>query len=231
MGELSWTRAIVLGLIPGGQLYYRLFNIGGSMDKWWLLFLAFIPPFSLIPMILIKLGVISIKEGTGFINPLNWWLLIPIFTIIIMPLLLDNVFNLDSDSLIGFLITFIFIIGACSITNIINMRDKCKPTTFNNIGKSVIDAISAYGMATFIKWCINFIPVVGEVLMEMESIPFIGSIIKQTVWILGYIVGLFLLMSFNQATTSICNVEWHGTKFDKFLVFSSFGVILLDYML
>jgi hypothetical protein len=231
MSDLSWTRTIILGLIPGGQLYARLFNFGGSMDKLWLLLPAFFPPFSLIPMILLKLGWISIKQGSGFINPLNKWLLLPIITIIMMPFLLDHVFNLDNDSLLGFLITFIFIITACSITNIINMRGKCKTTTFNNVGKSVMDAITAYGIAIFISWCINFIPVIGEIIIEIEMIPFIGPIVKQTIWILGYIVGLFLLDSFNQISSDICNISWHGTKTDKFLVGASSGIILLDFII
>ena len=67
MSDLSWTRTIILGLIPGGQLYARLFNFGGSMDKLWLLLPAFFPPFSLIPMILLKLGWISIKQGSGLL--------------------------------------------------------------------------------------------------------------------------------------------------------------------
>jgi hypothetical protein len=222
---------MILGLIPGGQLYARLFNFGGSMDKLWLLLLAFFPPFSLIPMILLKLGWISIKQGSGFINPLNKWLLLPIITIIMMPFLLDHVFNLDNDSLLGFLITFVFIITACSITNIINMRGKCKTTTFNNVGKSVMDAITAYGIATFITWCINFIPIIGEIIISIEMIPFIGHIIKQSIWILGYIVGLFLLDSFNQISSDICNISWHGTKTDKLLAGASSGIILLDFII
>ena len=231
MSDLSWTRTMILGLIPGGQLYARLFNFGGSMDKLWLLLLAFFPPFSLIPMILLKLGWISIKQGSGFINPLNKWLLLPIITIIMMPFLLDHVFNLDNDSLLGFLITFVFIITACSITNIINMRGKCKTTTFNNVGKSVMDAITAYGIATFITWCINFIPIIGEIIISIEMIPFIGHIIKQSIWILGYIVGLFLLDSFNQISSDICNISWHGTKTDKLLAGASSGIILLDFII
>ena len=231
MSDLSWTRTMILGLIPGGQLYARLFNFGGSMDKLWLLLLAFFPPFSLIPMILLKLGWISIKQGSGFINPLNKWLLLPIITIIMMPFLLDHVFNLDNDSLLGFLITFVFIITACSITNIINMRGKCKTTTFNNVGKSLMDAITAYGIATFITWCINFIPIIGEIIISIEMIPFIGHIIKQSIWILGYIVGLFLLDSFNQISSDICNISWHGTKTDKLLAGASSGIILLDFII
>jgi hypothetical protein len=222
---------MILGLIPGGQLYARLFNFGGSMDKLWLLLPAFFPPFSLIPMILLKLGWISIKQGSGFINPLNKWLLLPIITIIMMPFLLDHVFNLDNDSLLGFLITFVFIITACSITNIINMRGKCKTTTFNNVGKSVMDAITAYGIATFITWCINFIPIIGEIIISIEMIPFIGHIIKQSIWILGYIVGLFLLDSFNQISSDICNISGHGTKTDKLLAGASSGIILLDFII
>ena len=231
MSDLSWTRTMILGLIPGGQLYARLFNFGGSMDKLWLLLPAFFPPFSLIPMILLKLGWISIKQGSGFINPLNKWLLLPIITIIMMPFLLDHVFNLDNDSLLGFLITFVFIITACSITNIINMRGKCKTTTFNNVGKSVMDAITAYGIATFITWCINFIPIIGEIIISIEMIPFIGHIIKQSIWILGYIVGLFLLDSFNQISSDICNISGHGTKTDKLLAGASSGIILLDFII
>jgi len=230
MGNLSWTRAIILGLIPGGQLYERIVNYGASMDKWWLLLPAFFPPFSLIPMILLKMGIVSINSGPGFINPLNWWLLIPIFTMILLPILLNNVFNLDDDSMLGFLITLICVIGASTVTNLINFKKKCNTINHNIVGKAVIDATVAYGAAIAISWCINLIPILDEIIIGLEMIPGIGTFVKQGILIFGYIIGLFIIGIFN-LRLNVCTVSWQGTTVDKILLAASSGMIFMNFLL
>ena len=60
MGSLSTWGVLIMGLIPLGQLWARIFNFNGSLDKWWLMFPLFlIPPFSFIPLILMKMGFVS----------------------------------------------------------------------------------------------------------------------------------------------------------------------------
>ena len=53
--KLSWLQVLILGIVPLGQLWARIFYFNGSLDKWWLMFPIFLlPPFSFLPLIMMK---------------------------------------------------------------------------------------------------------------------------------------------------------------------------------
>ena len=74
--KLTFIQVLILGLFPLGQLWARIFYFNGSLDKWWLMFPMFlIPPFSFVPLLLMKFGFVADGKGT---NPLDYWMLLPI---------------------------------------------------------------------------------------------------------------------------------------------------------
>ena len=81
MSEISWKQVAIFSFIPMGQLWARVFLKKGSLDKWWLLLiqqihpLFMLPPFSTIPLILMKYN--WIKDGEGG-TPIGFELLLPI---------------------------------------------------------------------------------------------------------------------------------------------------------
>lgn len=71
----------LLSLIPFGQFFARIFYLDGSLDKWWLLIpIFYVPPFCLVPLIMILLG--SVKKGKGG-KPYDSYIYLPIGLIIV----------------------------------------------------------------------------------------------------------------------------------------------------
>ena len=106
-GKLSWMQVLILGLIPLGQLWARIFNFNGSLDKWWLLMPPLsIPPLSLIPAFMIAFG--KIKKGQGG-SPYDLYMIIPAICSILADNYLRNNTNFSSinKSIILFFINFI----------------------------------------------------------------------------------------------------------------------------
>ena len=61
---LNTKEVIMLGLIPMGQLWARIFKLNGSLDhKWSMLPFFMIPPLQFIPIIMMKFGMF--KKGKG----------------------------------------------------------------------------------------------------------------------------------------------------------------------
>jgi hypothetical protein len=127
-GKLSWKQVLIMGLIPLGQLYARVKIFNGSLDKWWLMFpLLLFPPFSFIPMIMMKYGAVA--NGTGS-NPLDNFMLIPIIAKFIIPFILP--FIIDEDSTLLFTIVgFVLQLITVMVGNLIRRKDNCKEITTN----------------------------------------------------------------------------------------------------
>ena len=76
INTLTWEKVFLFAIVPLGQLFVRINYLNGSVDKSWTLFPLFlIPPFSFIPLIMMKLG--WIKNGSGG-KPYDSLIFIPI---------------------------------------------------------------------------------------------------------------------------------------------------------
>ena len=53
--KFSWLEGFIYIIIPFGQLAARVIRLNGSLDREWLMFpLFYIPPFSFLPIFLMK---------------------------------------------------------------------------------------------------------------------------------------------------------------------------------
>lgn len=93
--DTEWWKIALIGLIPGAQLYARVEMLDGSLDHPWLLIpIFFIPPFSLIFAIMMKLGYINKGQGG---KPYDWFMFIPVAIKFIIALILASLFDKEES--------------------------------------------------------------------------------------------------------------------------------------
>ena len=225
MGSISWLQVIILGIIPLGQLWARIVNFNGSLDKWWLMFPLFlIPPFSFVPLLLMKFGYI--KNGKGG-KPYDMWMLLPILAKLIIPYTLP--FLIDEDSTMLFsLVSFILQLLTVMLGNLIRRQNNCKNITTDSIGKAGIDSTIAIGMGDLAAFGIPWIPLVGTFFSIIEMIPVIGNFIDPILWSVGFIGTYVLINMFNQdSMEAYCSTPFFGNTKDKIPFFISIGLIVV----
>ena len=172
MTKLSWLNILIMGIIPLGQLWARIFYFKGSLDKWWLMFpILLFPPVSFIPLILMKYGYIKDGKGT---NPIDKIMLLPIIAKFIIPFVLPYIIDETEHVILFGIVGFILQLLTIMIANLTRRHYNCtkdnKPgamsenITVNSIGKAGIDSVIAYGIGEIISNIIGFIPVINIVL-------------------------------------------------------------------
>lgn len=191
MGMNVW-KIFLYSLLPMGQLFMRIFEFNGSLDKWYLLFpLLLIPPFSFIPVTLGYFGYIK-KLNKG---PLvDIYVLLPIIARFIFILLISQIENISMLFLqVGILIVFLF------IANMIRLYTtrKCEKSSFwGRTVKGIFDSMAQYGFGVMTVFLIQFIPFIGQILglLMNLSIPYLSQFIESTVWALG-LTGGYMFMN------------------------------------
>lgn len=235
MSDVSWLKAIILGLIPGGQLYARVFLLDGSLDKMWLLIPIFLfPPFGLVFSIMWKLG--KIAKGKGG-KPYDWFMLIPVIAkfllATIIPKLLSVFYNEEEDEEPGdtaiFITSFIIQILINMIPFLIRMINICKKFEFNFIGKSIVDGTFASFAGIIIPIILGFVPFVGTFLSIIEYIPVIGDFANDIIWSFGFIFAYVIVNMFNgDDIKEMCATGFFGkNKFESTAFFVVFILTLI----
>jgi hypothetical protein len=212
--KISWLRVIILGLIPLGQLWARIFDFNGSLDKWWLMFpLLLIPPFSFIPMLMMKFGFIADGKGS---KPLDSWILVPIITKLVLAFLLPYIVDEDS-TFITFIVSLIFQLIATMCANLVRRYKNCNQTiTTDSIGKAGIDSTIAMAVGDLSAIIIPWLPFVGMFISILEMIPIIGEYVDSILWIIGFSATYTLINMFNQDDmTKYCSTPFTGNLQDK----------------
>jgi hypothetical protein len=221
MGSLSTWEVLIMGLIPLGQLWARIFNFNGSLDKWWLMFPLFlVPPFSFIPLILMKMGFVADGSGT---NPLDYWILCPILTKIITDILMDD--STPFQMVTALLIQLISVLAS----NLMRRYENCNRTiTVNSVGKAIIDSVTAFGMGSIVQMLIPMLPFVGIFFSLISMIPIIGTFVSTFIWILGFAGSYILINMFNQVSmNNYCSSPFTGTLSDRVpFVIGIIGIIV-----
>lgn len=224
--KLTWTQVLILGLIPLGQLWARIFYFNGSLDKWWLMFpMLLIPPFSFIPLLMMKAGFV--KEGKGA-NPLDYWMIIPIVAKFVIPFIMPFMINQDSEILTS-IVTMIFQMLCIMIANLARRHMNCKEQgiTMDSIGKAGIDSTIAFGIGDISSLVIPLVPFVGIFTSTIEMIPFIGGFVDSILWTLGFVTAYVLINMFNQDNISnFCSTPFTGNLQDKIPFFISVAAII-----
>jgi hypothetical protein len=194
-GKLSWKDVLILGLIPLGQLYARVEIFKGSLDKWWLMFpLLLFPPLSFIPLIMMKYNLVADGKGS---KPLDYNILIPIFAKMIIPFVLPFIIDEDSTLLYS-IVNLVLLLITTMIANLIRRNDNCKNITTESIGKAGIDSTIALAGGEITSFAIGFVPFIGMLISILKSIPFIGNIIDQLIWSIGFGGTYVVINMFNQ---------------------------------
>lgn len=223
--KLSWSQVLVLGLIPLGQLWARIFYFKGSLDKWWLMFpLLQFPPFSFLPMLMMKFGFI--KDGNGA-DPVDKIMLLPIIAKFIIPFILP--FIIDEDSTILYTIVgFILQLLTIMISNLTRRNSNCNDITINSVGKATIDSTIAQAMGEVTSFAIGFLPFIGIIVSMLEMIPIIGDFVDSILWTIGFAGTYIVLNMFNQNPNvqKFCSTPFTGNLQDKIPFIVSLIILL-----
>jgi len=224
MGQLSWMQVLVLGLIPLGQLWARIFNFNGSLDKWWLMFpLLQFPPFSFIPLLMMKFG--WVKDGKGS-NPIDKIMILPIIAKFIIPFILPFIIDEDSEMLttiVGFVLQLIMVM----IANLTRRYQNCNNITVDSVGKAGIDSTIALCIADLVPLMMGWIPFVGIIYSIIEMIPVIGDFVNQIFWSLGFAGTYIVINMFNQDNMQkYCSTPFTGNVQDKYPFIVSLVILI-----
>lgn len=213
--RLSWKEVVILGLVPAGQLYARIVNFNGSLDKWWLMFpLVLFPPLSFIPLILMKYGYIENGKGS---NPVDMMMLLPIIAKFIIPFVLPHLIGED-QRVLAVVVGFVFRLILIMIANLYRRYDNCKSITSDSIGKAGMDSMIAGSVGDIVPIAMNFIPIVGTMYSIVSMVPVIGDrkVIDSIFWTIGFGATYALINMFNQVNMAkYCSAPFTGYTEDK----------------
>jgi hypothetical protein len=228
--RLSWMQVLVMGLVPLGQLWARIFYFKGSLDKWWLMFpLLLFPPFSFIPLIMMKFGMVADGKGS---DPVDKIMLLPIIAKFIIPFILPFIVDEDEHAFLFSLVGFVLQLLTIMVANLTRRHTNCKDITTDSVGKAGIDSVIAYGMGDITAFAIGFIPFVGMFFSVLEMIPVIGDFVNQIVWSLGFAATYIIINMFNQDNMSkYCSTPFTGNVQDKIpFIISIIAIIGLNFV-
>jgi hypothetical protein len=228
--KLTFLQVLILGLVPLGQLWARIFYFNGSLDKWWLMFPIFlIPPFSFIPLLLMKFGFVADGKGS---NPLDYWMILPIIAKFIIPFIMPYIIDEDSEMLTSIVSLVLQLLTIMSV-NLIRRYNNCVPPyapnkiTGDSIGKAAIDSTIAFGIGEISAFVIPWLPFVGIVITVLELIPVLGEFVDTILWTLGFVASYVLINMFNQDDMNkFCSTPFTGNLQDRIPFFISVIAII-----
>jgi hypothetical protein len=221
--NISWIQVLILAFVPLGQLWARIFLLNGSLDKKWLLFPFLIfPPFSLLPMLMMKFGLVA--KGKG-LKPYDNLMFIPILAHLLMSYLLGNLFEEESTyNIVYTLLLFGATVGILTYRISKNCEFKA-----NYIGKNIMDSTRIVAIAEIIPFIIGYFPIIGKIYTVITMMPIIGDIVVEALWSLGYVSAYTLNNMFNQDNMArYCNTPLMGYTDDK--VISLISIIVIVFL-
>lgn len=223
--KLSWNQTLLYSVLPLGSYFARIIYLNGSMDKWYFMIpLFFIPPYSIIPMLFMKYGMI--KKGTGA-NPIDPSMVMPIIAKFILPLIIPEIF--DNEMFSSFLILF-FLLILILIVNINRRFKTCENITLVSFGKAFIDSIITLGGVEISMIIVPFIPKLGDVLDVLMNLSYIGPIITLAIWSGIFIFIYSLSNMINQKDIrSFCRTPFKGSTKDQVLFFLFLIFLVLSF--
>ena len=231
MPNLTLLQSIIVGLVPFAQVYARIKWLNGSLDKIWTLIPIFMfPPFSIIPAIMMKFGYVA--DGQGGV-PYDSFMLIPIIAKFLLALIVPSFLNLfteDEASDTAILLTQIFLQLLINTVPFLIRSYKLCTNSFNNWTKAFSDGTIANICGDILPVILTFIPIVGEVILEIKNIPLIGDLAKPLIWTLGYSTAyIFINMVNGTYKDSFCKPSLFGRNIIEQIIFivSLVGTFLL----
>jgi hypothetical protein len=217
--KISLIKAILISIIPFGQLWARVFWLHGSLDKAWLMFPFFlIFPFSVIPSLAMYFGFV--KKGIGGIPYDNFMWIPIIFKFLLsflVPIFLEFFYDDPSDTTI-FIYIFIIQLFIGMIPNLIRTYKLCNNLPFNSFGKAFVDSTIANGVGELLPFILAWMPFIGFFISIIGMIPVIGEQIENILWSISFFSGYVLVNMVNANNLGkYCNTDFLGRDFmDKF---------------
>jgi hypothetical protein len=198
--DMNLLEMAFYGLVPMfGQLCMRIFKLNGSLDKPYLLFpLFFIPPFSFIPVIMAKLGMIKKLKDAG--SPIDIYILIPIIFRFILILFMAQITNgMELFKQVGLIMIALFATNMIRSYTTRNCDKVGGHNIFGNIMKSSIDSMAEYSIGVLSTFLILFVPFIKPIFetINLLKIPYMHQIIDSTIWGLGVGSGYLLVNMFD----------------------------------
>lgn len=219
--NISWLEVLIYAFVPIGQLWARVFLLNGSLDKKWLFFpFLLMPPFSLLPMTMMKLGLVA--KGKG-LTPYDYLMLMPILAHLLMNYVLGDLFEEESTfNLVYLLALFGATVGILTYRISKNCAFK---TSF--IGKNIMDSTRIVAMAELVPFIVGYTPIIGKIYTVISMMPFIGSIATEALWSIGYISAYTFNNMLNQDNMSrYCKTPLLGYLDDKIISIISIVTII-----
>ena len=187
---------MMLFILPLGQLWARVFWMNGSLDKPWLLIPIFwMPPFSLLPALMIYFGFVA--DGKGVNPPYDWWMLVPIIVKFCLGLLVSSL--IDEPGFFSAFIPLIIQLCVNAIPHYLRSVDNCGPT-FDHIGKTFIDGAIENGVGDIAPTILKFIPFVGAFFRLLSRLPLIGPLMDKIICSIMYAGSYILVNMVNEGT-------------------------------
>ena len=226
--NISWTDVFIYSIVPMGQLLARVKYLGGSLDKWYLLFLFF-PPFSFIPMILMKYGIIKKdKKKSLYDNSILFPFVMKLIFPIILPLFINN--N-ESPVLFQSILTGTFILSLF-ITNMYRRVVLCGSMTTDSIGKALIDSIFMEATSRSLPYIFEYIPLIGTVIRIVKRLPNVDAAYMNVASSASVVMGYLMVNLFNQTNVKkFCKKNFYGNTSDKIMLFYGTAIITVFVIL
>ena len=186
IGKISKGEAIISALIPiFGQLYLRIFNFKGSLDKMWLLIPPLsVPPFSFIVSLMMYFGLV--KDGEGG-KPYDYFMLIPIITSFLLGVIKNKI--LPVVQMVGMIVTSLIAFGLrehkmCKNNTQTSNWDTIKEHSAKIISNSLI----TYALSILIPKIMKLVPFINAPMLLLEALPLASTVISVIFYILIYII-------------------------------------------
>lgn len=204
MTNISILGLIMYTLIPGGQLWCRVFDLNGSLEHAWTLLPFFmIFPLSIVPMLLIYFNFI--RKGSGS-KPFDFFLIFPLVAKIGLSFYLPNVVE-NSSSV--FWLTELGTLGIITITKIIRSYVSCSEAKLTNnlnsgrFNQAISDSLFESGMAGIFYQLIQYIkyiPIIGQIIGPIIALidTLFGDTVSLVFWCFGYMYYYVINNMFNQ---------------------------------
>jgi len=171
-----------------------------------------IPPFSFIPLLMMKFGWIADGKGS---DPIDVMILLPIIAKFIIPFILPFIIDEDSTMLytiVGFVLQLLTIM----VANMSRRYTNCNGISADSIGKAGIDATIAHAMGEVTAFGIGFVPFIGIIVTILGMIPVIGDFVDSIFWTLGFVGTYVIINMFNQDNMGkFCSTPFTGNVQDK----------------
>jgi len=192
--KIDLATAFLMTLFPPVQIYQRIFNMNGSLDKPCLLLFQ-LPILSVVPAIMMATG--NVESGNGG-KPYDIWMYFPP-ALYILGMIFTLMYNKNATAegkkenkmmlWLGLMIQFILpIIGGFFVFYFARHKKLCDKSSFkDSFNKVLFNSLFTHGCAILATKGIGMIPGYDIIIEKLSKIKYIGSIIDGGLYYVMYI--------------------------------------------